>query len=188
MKSMLLTLLCAAPLVVGYQAYEAPAPETVAPVEAVAVEEAAVPAETADQAQAVYLTCMGCADPDCVDPAHYHYCTPGCTVAEHYHDCPVGCADPTHPCYGQCWEEAGVACPREFCPSMGCTVEGCTDPAHYHSCPAGCADPAHYHNCPAGCTASAHCQDCPLGYPNADCPRYTGHHRGGWGHHGRCHY
>lgn len=141
MKSMLLTLLCAAPLVVGYQAYEAPAPETVAPVEAVAVEEANLPAEAADQAQAVYLTCMGCADPDCVDPAHYHYCTPGCTVAEHYHDCPVGCADP-----------------------------------------------AHYHNCPAGCTASAHCQDCPLGYPNADCPRYTGHHRGGWGHHGRCHY
>lgn len=172
MKSMFLTLLCAAPLLVGYQAYEAPAPETVAPVEVVAVEEAALPA---DQAQAVYLTCMGCADPDCVDPAHYHHCAPGCAVAEHYHDCPVGCADPTHPCCGQCWEETGVVCPREFCPSMGCTAEGCTDPAHYH-------------NCPAGCTDAAHCQDCPLGYPNADCPRYTGHHRGGWGHHGRCRY
>lgn len=172
MKSMFLTLLCAAPLLVGYQAYEAPAPETVAPVEVVAVEEAALPA---DQAQAVYLTCMGCADPDCVDPAHCHYCAPGCAVAEHYHDCPVGCADPTHPCCGQCWEETGVVCPREFCPSMGCTAEGCTDPAHYH-------------NCPAGCTDAAHCQDCPLGYPNADCPRYTGHHRGGWGHHGRCRY
>lgn len=172
MKSMFLTLLCAAPLLVGYQAYEAPAPETVAPVEVVAVEEAALPA---NQAQAVYLTCMGCADPDCVDPAHYHYCAPGCAVAEHYHDCPVGCADPTHPCCGQCWEETGVVCPREFCPSMGCTAEGCTDPAHYHSCPAGCTD-------------AAHCQDCPLGDPNADCPRYTGHHRGGWGHHGRCRY
>lgn len=173
MKNLFLALLCAAPLMAGYGAYDVSQP---------------VPAvEPAASAEVVYLTSMGCDVVGCTDPAHCHYCVYGCTEAEHYHDCPVGCADPSHPHCGQCWETAPEAGPM-FCASMGCGLADCTDPTHYHSCPAGCTDPAHYHDCPIGCSDPAHYHDCPIGCRNAAHAHGGRHHSESRGHHGWGHH
>ena len=172
MKNLLLALLCAAPLMVGYEAYEVPQP---APAPAPAVQaELAAPQEAAALEKTVYLNSMGCADLNCADPTHYHACPADCTDPAHYHDCPLGCADPTHSHCNQCWEVTEAPGPA-FCASMGCGALDCTDPAHYHACPAGCTDPAHYHDCPLGCQNVGHAH-------------YSGHHGGGRGHHGGRHH
>lgn len=44
----------------------------------------------------LFWNCMGCTDPACTDPTHFHHCAAGCTVAEHYHDCPAGCTAHNH--------------------------------------------------------------------------------------------
>lgn len=155
MKSFLLALLCAAPLVVGYNTGEVSQP--VSPVEASA------PVEL------VYLTSMGCDLAGCTDPDHCHYCPADCADPAHFHACPVGCTDPSHPCCGQCWEYTEEAAPS-FCPSMGCDLVNCTDPSHYHYCPFGCTEAAHCHDCPVGCQNAAH-------------PHGGWHHSAGRGHH-----
>ena len=144
MKNLLLSLLCAAPLVVGAVPQEAAQPAPVV--------EPATPA-------VVYVTSMGCDLAECADPTHYHYCVEGCTDPTHYHSCPLGCADPTHPHCNQFWEDVETETVAPFCNSMGCYWEDCTDPAHYHNCPVGCTELGHYH-------------DCPLNGGNTDCPYY----------------
>lgn len=158
MHHLFLALLCAAPLMMGYQTGEVSQP--------VSVSEYSVPAET------VYLTCMGCDITDCTDPAHYHYCPADCADPAHYHNCPVGCQDAAHE-HGA--HHGGEYCSEPtFCPSMGCEQTGCTDPTHYHHCAADCTDPAHYHDCPRGCQNTAH-------------PHNGGHHLESRGHHGGHH-
>ena len=136
MRSLLLALLCAAPLAVGYGVGDAPVPEPTV------------------QAEAVYLASMGCDLPDCTDPTHFHHCLSGCAEAGHYHDCPAGCQETLHGhgvCYVEEYEQEPV-----FYSCMGCTDPNCTDPTHYHHCVAGCTDPAHYHDCPMNCQNPAH--------------------------------
>lgn len=163
MKGFLIAMLCTAPLMVGYNAYE--------PVQPVPQMETV---ETIESVETVYRASMGCDLPDCTDPAHFHWCVPDCAEPCHYHDCPVGCADPTHPHCNQCWETAPEDSPEWVCPYVDCTEEGCTDPTHRHDCPAGCVGPAcRYEDCPA--------EDC----PNVCQP----HPRGcGRGRHGRWHW
>lgn len=55
--------------------------------------------EAAGHGNMVRLGCrpsMGCTDPNCKDPDHYHFCEQTCTDPSHYHDCPEGCDDPLH--------------------------------------------------------------------------------------------
>lgn len=159
MHHLFLALLCAAPLMMGYNAQIS---------QPVPLPEASTPVET------VYMTCMGCDVADCAAPEHYHHCPADCAEPTHYHDCPVGCADPAHPHCGVCRDTTDTA-GAAFCPSMGCQVQGCTDPTHYHHCVAGCSDPNHYHDCPIGCQEVSH-------------PHSGGHHGESGGHHGGRHH
>lgn len=123
----------------------------------------------------LFWNCMGCTDPACTDPTHFHHCAAGCTVAEHYHDCPAGCTVHDHGYHHQTAVPATTSAPEPlFWNSMGCTDPACTDPAHFHHCAAGCTVAGHYHDCPAGCTAHNH-----GGWQQG---HGSGHHGGG--HHG----
>ena len=120
----------------------------------------------------VFHPCMGCIDPNCTDPSHYHYCAADCADPAHYHNCLAGCQGPGcgHESYCVYVEESSEE--PIFHPCMGCGDPNCTDPDHYHYCAAGCADPTHYHNCPLGCQNYAHPHS-GMGH----C-RGRGHHRG----------
>ena len=77
----------------GTQAVDVPAP-TPAPVTVAPVVQTAPPADT--PLPVVFLNSMGCVDPGCTDPAHFHHCAADCAAAEHWHSCPAGCTDPSH--------------------------------------------------------------------------------------------
>lgn len=141
-----------------------------------------VPADTVQTAaQApLFWNSMGCVDPNCTDPAHFHHCGAGCTVAGHYHSCPAGCASTGHHHgYGVAANaSAATGDPAPlFWNSMGCTDPNCTDPTHFHHCDAGCTVAGHYHSCPAGCTTHNH-----GGWQQGQGRgHHGGGHHGGWG-------
>ena len=43
-----------------------------------------------------YISGMGCSDPNCTDPSHYHNCPADCGNYEHHHNCALDCAEPSH--------------------------------------------------------------------------------------------
>lgn len=45
---------------------------------------------------ASFVSGMGCDDPSCTDPSHYHDCPPDCAEYEHHHHCGLDCDDPSH--------------------------------------------------------------------------------------------
>ena len=45
---------------------------------------------------AVFVSGMGCSDPDCMDASHHHDCPPDCGDYEHYHNCTLDCAETSH--------------------------------------------------------------------------------------------
>lgn len=46
--------------------------------------------------KAVFVSGMGCNDPNCTDPSHHHDCPPDCGDYEHYHTCDLNCTETSH--------------------------------------------------------------------------------------------
>ncbi|MDE6625938.1 MAG: hypothetical protein K2K56_06170 [Lachnospiraceae bacterium] len=44
----------------------------------------------------VFVSGMGCSDPDCTDASHHHDCPPDCGDYEHYHNCDLDCTEASH--------------------------------------------------------------------------------------------
>ena len=70
-----------------------PAPEP-EPVPAPQPEPPAVQTQTLTAVS--YISGMGCSDPNCTDPSHYHSCPADCANYEHHHSCALDCAEPSH--------------------------------------------------------------------------------------------
>ena len=129
-----------------------PAPEP-EPVPAPQPEPPAVQTQTLTAVS--YISGMGCSDPNCTDPSHYHDCPADCANYEHYHHCALNCAETGHH-HANHHSETSTAVPVSFVAGMGCSDPNCTDPSHYHDCPAGCADYEHYHSCALNCAEAGH--------------------------------
>ncbi len=109
----------------------------------------------------IFVSGMGCSDPNCTDPNHYHDCPPDCSDYDHYHNCDPDCTEASHHHadihhgnnqYPDSTPDAGVS----FVSGMGCSDPDCTDPDHYHDCPPDCSDYDHHHNCDLDCTEANH--------------------------------
>ena len=126
-----------------------------------------------------YISGMGCSDPNCTDPSHYHDCPADCADYEHYHHCALDCADAGHH-HANHHAEASTAVPVSFVAGMGCSDPNCTDPSHFHDCPADCANYEHHHTCALDCAEPSHC------HAGTTVSTGGGISHGG-GHHGRHH-
>lgn len=51
----------------------------------------AVDTVTAETAKLSFVSSMGCSDPDCTNPEHYHSCDTSCEDLDHYHECDETC-------------------------------------------------------------------------------------------------
>mgnify|MGYP001026336823 CR=1 FL=1 len=155
-----------------------PAPEP-EPVSAPAPQPEPPVVQTQTLTAVSYISGMGCSDPNCTDPSHYHDCPADCANYEHYHHCALNCAETGHH-HANHHSETSTAVPVSFVAGMGCSDPNCTDPSHYHDCPADCANYEHHHACALDCAEPSHC------HAGTAVSTGGGRHHGG-GHHGRHH-
>lgn len=45
---------------------------------------------------AVFMSGMGCSDPDCTDLSHHHDCPSDCENYDHHHNCGLDCSEASH--------------------------------------------------------------------------------------------
>lgn len=49
-----------------------------------------------DVSDTVFVSGMGCSDPNCTDASHYHDCPIDCGDYEHHHHCGLDCIEVSH--------------------------------------------------------------------------------------------
>ena len=110
---------------------------------------------------AMFVSGMGCNNPDCTDRSHHHDCPATCEDYDHHHNCNLDCTevshhhtDTHHNDYP--YDDATEAANDSFVSGMGCSDPDCTDSSHHHDCPATCGDYDHHHNCSLDCTEASH--------------------------------
>ena len=138
-----------------------------------------IPEEVSDIA--VFVSGMGCSDPNCTDASHHHDCLPDCGDYAHHHNCSLDCTDASHHHDVIDHEEEShddidheeeshdvidheeehhddptSVTTVSFISGMGCSDPNCTDASHHHDCPSDCNDYEHHHNCPLDCTDENH--------------------------------
>ena len=122
---------------------------------------------------AVFVSGMGCSDPDCTDASHHHDCPPDCGDYEHHHNCDLDCTEESHH-----HADSTIVATVSFVSGMGCSDPDCTDASHHHDCPADCGDYEHYHNCALDCTETSHHHSSASGV-NESGQHHTEQHHGG---------